>query len=86
MMVHGKASNDKGTGERKRRIWRITEAAPAGEFIDSDQLAMEQQRPVAAVPRHPGWAGSTFDLLTGIEVSEDQSTVPAELFDELFKR
>ena len=29
---------------------------------------------------------SSFDLTYGLEVTEDNSTVPAELMDELFKK
>ena len=72
----------------KRLHWRVTKAAPQGEYFDPDKL------PAAAVPTtpeeplerpEPGWRMSSFELAHGLEVSEEPDTVPGELFDELFK-
>jgi len=30
------------------------------------------------------WVTSSYDLLDGVEVTEDPDTIPDELFDELF--
>jgi hypothetical protein len=69
----------------KRLVWRISESAPLGAFVDPD----EELRP--AVPRESvdsslpsGWMVSSFELLHGADVTEGPDTVPADLFDELF--
>lgn len=87
-------SRAKITVPKKRMVWRISTAAPLGEFVDPDAAVAPPSLPTegsegadssaAANPR--GWTVSSFELLTGVDVSEeDSSTVPAELFDELFK-
>ena len=72
----------------RRRIWRVSEAAPLGEFIYPDELPA---RPAVTGPDgelvDPGWRLSSFELTHGLEVSEAPAdTVPGDLFDELFKR
>lgn len=66
----------------RKRVWRITQGAPNGEYADA---APSPSIAPAAAPT-PGWAMSSFDLTYGLEVTEDNSTVPAELMDELFKK
>jgi hypothetical protein len=39
-------------------------------------------RPAAA----PDWRGSSWDLLNGVEVSDETESIPGELFDRLFRR
>ena len=73
------------TGRKKKLIWRISNDAPLGEFIDPDVEAP----PVS--PKSPdiaqsNWAISSFELMRGVDISEDSETVPADLFDELFKK
>ena len=73
--------------KQKRLVWRISDAAPLGEFVDASLPAAPPPERPSAEPTHPGWAMSTFELLHGVEISEeDPSTVPAELIDELFKK
>ena len=77
------------TALKKRKVWRISSAAPLGEFVDPDA------RPPATAPAeqgeapsaiHRSWSISSFELMNGVDISEeDPSTVPADLFDELFK-
>ena len=72
----------------RRRVWRVSEAAPLGEFVYPDELAA---RPPAAEvdgePVDPGWCMSSFELTHGLEVSETPAdTVPGDVFDELFRR
>ena len=77
----------KSISQGRRLVWRITEAAPFGEFVDP-----EVTRPLAPQPApaeveersRGGWVISSFELLHGADVSEGDDTVPAELFDELF--
>ncbi|HEX2540200.1 MAG TPA: hypothetical protein VHM00_03855 [Caldimonas sp.] len=34
----------------------------------------------------PDWRGSSWDLLNGVEVSDETDSIPGDLFDSLFKR
>ncbi len=82
----------------KRLIWRITEAAPLGEYVDSVDAAAAAAAAAAArtaaaatAPILPeatvssgGWVVSSFELLHGADVTEGYDTVPADLFDSFF--
>ncbi len=72
---------------KPRMVWRISSAAPLGQLVD---VASPVEAPVLrppAEPTPPGWAMSSFELLHGVEITEeDPSTVPAELIDELFNK
>jgi hypothetical protein len=85
---HG--NGGKGVSGGKRLVWRITAAAPLGEYVDPDapEPPPQQQRaePVeGGPPAEPGWLVSSFELAHGLEVSDQSDTIPGELFDELFK-
>lgn len=76
-----------------RRVWRVSAEAPLGEVveieIESDPTEVLARRPEAsnsAVPRDFGWRQSSLELSDGLEVSENEDTVPADLWDELFKK
>lgn len=73
----------KSSARPKRLVWRISEAAPLGEFVDPDAAAPNQPKDQPEVSRG-GWVVSSFELLHGTEISEGPDTVPDELFDELF--
>ena len=74
--------------EIPRWVWRISQSAPLGEWVD-----LSAPRPPAA-PRvrqsdlpesaSGGWIVSSLDLLHGIEVDTSGETVPDELFHEFF--
>jgi len=72
-----------------RWVWRISQSAPLGEWVDLNAPAA---RPAASRERRAdlpelgsgGWVVSSFDLLRGIEVDTSGDTLPDELFDELF--
>ncbi len=72
----------------RRRVWRISEVAPLGEFVYPDELPAKpvvEGEPVE--PVDPGWRMSSFELTHGLEVSEAPAdTVPGDVFDELFRR
>ena len=34
----------------------------------------------------PDWRGSSWDLLNGVEISDETDSIPGELFDSLFRR
>ena len=75
----------KRSGAAKRLVWRITEAAPLGEFVDPD--AHPPAGPAAEDEdsgNNGGWMVSSFELMHGAEISENPDTVPDALFDELF--
>jgi hypothetical protein len=87
----------KPTPAAKRLIWRITEAAPLGEYVDAAEVAASAAAAAAArsvaapVPTLPeatvssgGWVVSSFELLHGADVTEGYDTVPGELFDSFF--
>ena len=67
----------------KKKVWRISERAPGGEWVDADSA------PVPLTPREPqaersnsGWLTSSMDLLSGSDVVEDPDTAPESVPDE----
>lgn len=70
--------------KKKRLVWRMTERAPKGEWVDPDAPSdPSQQRDLPEVSSG-GWIMSSFDLLSGAEVRECSDAVPDDIFDELF--
>ena len=70
----------------KRLVWRITEAAPLGEYVDSrapHAKPAEPPLPEATVSTG-GWVVSSFELLHGADITEGYDTVPGDLFDAFF--
>lgn len=69
-----------------RRVWRISERAPLGEWVDPSSV--DESAPLPELPEvsSGGWVISSFDLLHGTDISEngEGDTVPGELLDELF--
>jgi hypothetical protein len=68
----------KGTPPPKKRVWRISEGAPSGEWVDVDSIVSEPPpvtRP-AELPTGGGWLTSSMDLLDGTEVREGADTEP----------
>jgi hypothetical protein len=84
----------KPTPAAKRLIWRITEAAPLGEYVDAADVAASAAAARTAASPAPtlpeatvssgGWVVSSFELLHGADVTEGYDTVPGELFDSFF--
>ena len=72
------------TPPKRRLVWRITESAPQGGWVDPEAAAASAKRDLPEVSSG-GWIMSSFDLLSGTEVSENPETVPDALFDELFR-
>jgi hypothetical protein len=71
----------------------MSSEAPAGAFVDSDpKRAAESERAqagagtVMVIDPAPvvSWHGSSFDLLTGLDISDESDSIPGELFDHLF--
>ena len=74
-------SQPKKTPAPAKKIWRISESAPMGEWVNEAAPVAPKQPDVA----HGPWVRSSHDLLDGADVTEDPDTVPEELFDELFR-
>ena len=79
-----------GTAPRtKRAIWRISDRAPMGEWVDPDALPEPPPPPEAEThtdTSSSSWMVSSMDLLNGADVSEDHETSPGELFDDMNAR
>jgi len=72
----------KPTTHAKSVVWRISEAAPLGEWVDK---CAPVPRPATDPPEISlGRWISSYDRIEGVSISENVDTVPAELFDELF--
>lgn len=55
-----------------------------GEWVDANApIARPPGKDLPEVTSG-GWVGSSFDLLSGADVSDDPDTVPNALWDELF--
>ncbi len=67
----------------KRLVWRISDHAPLGEWVDPHQVVEPSKIDLPEVSSGR-WLRSSFDLLNGVEVNDDPNTVPDDLFDELF--
>jgi hypothetical protein len=66
-------------------VWRITDDAPAGEYVDPAALTTDRHPKDQPEVVYGGWIESSFDLLHGADISDDPDTVTPELFDELFR-
>jgi hypothetical protein len=64
-----------------RRIWRITADTPQGELVDALRADDRIPPSIRVEFVEASWVGSSWDLLTGLDVVE---TEPDHLFDEFF--
>ena len=63
----------------KKKVWRISERAPAGEWVDPDTAPSPLQRDSERDPGETssgGWHTSSMDLLNGTRVIEDHDPIP----------
>jgi hypothetical protein len=67
----------------RRLVWRISDHAPLGEWVDPARQAEPPKEDLPEVSSGR-WVRSSFDLLNGIEMDDSPNTVPDDLFDELF--
>jgi hypothetical protein len=75
----------KPTKSRKSTlVWRISAEAPQGQWVDPTKSRNDPTKGNLPEVSYGGWASSSFDLLSGVDVSDDPDTVPDALFDELF--
>jgi hypothetical protein len=67
-----------------RRVWRITAGNPMGEWVY--KVAPASAKPSMELPEvsYDSWVTSSYDLLSGADISEELDTLPGELFDDLF--
>jgi hypothetical protein len=67
-----------------RWIWRDSQGESMGKWAELD--APRVPAPAANLPEvhYGGWVGSSFDLLSGVDVVDNPDTIPSELYDELF--
>jgi hypothetical protein len=65
-------------------VWRISEGAPLGEWVKKDAPVHPKVARTFPDDSDVGFLSSSFDLLNGTDVIEDDNTIPGELFDELF--
>lgn len=71
----------------RRLVWRISERAPLGAWIDLDAKAEAPGPSPTELPEvstRGGWLDSSLELLNGTDVREVDDTLPGELFDEMF--
>jgi len=76
-----------------RRVWRMTADSPLGEVVDFDPTVRPPTSAAGVVPHKVltppplvDWRGSSFDLLSGVDVRDHTDSIPGELFDRLFRR
>ena len=61
-----------GAPAPKRKVWRISERAPAGEWVEADSAPVPLTPPPPPAERsNSGWLTSSMDLLSGSDVVED---------------
>ena len=75
-----------------RKVWRMTPDAPLGEIVDFDPTVPgpgAKPTEATAVVLYPApvvsWRASSYDLLNGLDVTDQTDSIPGELFDALFK-
>jgi len=74
----------KGPPKSKRLVWRISDRAPLGEWVDPNIRSEPPKKPDLPEVTSGRWVRSSFDLLSGVDVDDSPNTVPDDLFDELF--
>ena len=81
-LLGGRSGPGKGMPLPKKRVWRISERAPAGEWVDADSISsVPPPETKPAELNTGGWLTSSMDLLGGAEVVEEPDTEPAPLDD-----
>ncbi|NUZ05824.1 hypothetical protein [Piscinibacter koreensis] len=74
----------------------MTSDAPTGELVVISEEAARSVSPPAAAPEpeaarprreisEAGWLGSSFDLLNGVEITENADNNGGDVFDTFFK-
>lgn len=85
----------KGKDKPAKVVWRISAAAPLGEFVDSEAERRKPAEPKvepapvdgSEPPSERSWHSSSHELTHGIEVTEEPlDTLPDDLFDHFVKK
>jgi hypothetical protein len=67
----------------KRLVWRISPDMPKGRWLDATASPVgPRETDLPDIPH--SWASSSFDLLSGCDVSDDPDTLSDAQLDELF--
>jgi hypothetical protein len=72
--------------QHHKRVWRISERAPMGEWVDLAKIVKYVPPPELPEVSSGSRVDSSFDLLHGTDIIEDADadTIPADLLDQLF--
>jgi hypothetical protein len=63
-----------------RRVWRITDSKPEGEWVDADSTPPAPAHDERSTLPMDSWATSSMDLLDGVQIVEHtDSQLPDEL-------
>ena len=78
-----RTSGGKGKPEpaMKKRVWRISDTRPGGEWVDANAPSPAPESPPETSPadlHSSGWLTSAMDLLSGAEIVEFPDTVPPD--------
>ncbi len=74
------------TAQPAKLVWRISAAAPQGEWVDPSQPVAPPPPKLAEPEVSSGsWITSSFDLLSGTDVEESPEPLPPDLFEEMFR-
>ena len=101
MVTRQRKNKDKDKDKAPKVVWRISAAAPLGEYVHSqpdapaeaEALAAAKAKAAAAAAHDEpkelperGWHHSTHELVHGLDMSEEPiDTLPDDLFDQFFK-
>lgn len=66
-------------------VWRITDEAPMGEYVDPNAPRKASDLKRSAEGHSPSWTDSSFDLLHGADVTHDPDGISPDLLNELFR-
>ena len=66
----------------KARVWRVTPAAPQGEWVDPTTILPPQEE--ATERDTSSRAMSSFDLRYGADITDVSDTMPSDLLDLMF--
>jgi hypothetical protein len=81
-MLHPKSGS-----ATRRIVWRMSAAAPQGEYEYHDGTPERDDPPPTDTVHEYGWLASSLELLGGVRVSETpMDTLPGELIDAFLKR
>jgi len=74
-------------GATPRRVWRVSAAAPQGEYVDStsgESRVDEPRRDAVSEVPETSWMQSSLDLAQGLDVIDRTDSLSSELFGRWF--